>query len=266
MSRKITFDETLAFQRIKSYHPLELTVVTGSFNVPGWSPALGIYVHQDNPITKLTLDQLDGIFGAARTGGFDESYAWRPDRGRGPEGNIRTWGQLGLKGEWAKQPINVYGLSLKYHQQMNIERKVFNGGSKWNEGLREYAHFANPDGSTHISNVELLKDLSKDRYGISYSNEGYIRPEHAVRLVALAEKEGGPYLELNIDNVRNRTYPLLDETYVYIDRKPGMPLDPLVKEFLRYILSREGQTAVMEDGKYLPLTAEVVSEQLKKLL
>jgi phosphate transport system substrate-binding protein len=86
-----------------------------------------------------------------------------------------------------------------------------------------------------------------------------------VRAVALAARDGGPYVELTIDNVQNRTYPLFDEIYFYCNRAPEEPLAPNVKEYLRYVLSREGQEAVARDGKYLPLTAEVVREQRKKL-
>jgi len=102
-TRPITFDELLTYQRVFSSLPLEIEMVTGSFNVSGWAPALAIFVHKDNPITKLTVKQLDGIFGAERTGGWDR-LTWHPEYARGPEGNIRAWGQLGLTGEWKDKP------------------------------------------------------------------------------------------------------------------------------------------------------------------
>lgn len=265
VSRRFTFDEILAYQRVKGYHPSRVAFVTGSYNVPGWNPALGIYVHRDNPLRQLTLQQVDGIFGAERTGGYDENFVWRPEFARGPEGNIRTWGQLGLTGEWADKPINVYGLNLKYHQQFLIEQRAFRGGSKWNESLREYAHYVRKDGSNVVSNVQLLEDISNDRYAIAYSNEGYIKPEHRVHKLALADREGAPYVELTLDTVRDRSYPLWDEGYFYFDRKPGEPVKPIVEEYIRYALSREGQQIVMEDGKWLPLTGEVVRAELEKL-
>src|SRR5262245_13668255 len=91
-SRPITFDELLTFQRAFGYLPLEIEMATGSFNVSGWAPALAIFVHKDNPLTKLTVKQLDGIFGAERTGGWD-GLTWHRECARGPEQNIRTWGQ-----------------------------------------------------------------------------------------------------------------------------------------------------------------------------
>lgn len=261
-SRHITFDELLAFQRVMDHHPLEIVMVTGSYDVPGWANAVGIFVHKDNPLSKITFKQIDGIFGAQRTGGYD-GLTWMLQKGRGPEANIRTWGQLGLTGEWKDKPIHVYGLNLKYHQQLDIERKAFNGGDKWNEDLREYSNFSRADGSLAIAAGELLKDLGDDLYGIGYSGIQYVTPQ--TKVLALAEKDGGPYVELNMENVRARTYPLHGEEYWYVDREPGKPLQPKVKEFLRYVLSREGQEAVQRDAHFLPLTGEAVREQLKKL-
>ena len=262
-SRHITFDELLTFQRIFNYYPVEITMVTGSYDVPGWAPADTIVVNKDNPITKLSFEQLDGIFGAERDGGWDGT-AWNTAAARGPEKNIRTWGQLGLTGEWKDKPINVYGRPLKYHQQLHIERLIFKGGDKWNEKLREYAHDETPTGAQVVSTQSLLEDLSKDRYGIAYSNLGY-PAQTKVKQLAIAEKQGGPYVEMTVETIQNRTYPLYSEEYFYINRKPGQPVDPKVKEFLRYVLSREGQQEVMHDGKFLPLTAAAVREQLKRL-
>ena len=261
-SRHITFDELLAFQRVLDYHPLEIVMVTGSFDVPGWANALGIFVHKDNPISKINFKQLDGVFGAQRTGGY-VGTTWYLALARGPEGNIRTWGQLGLTGEWADKPIHVYGLNLKYHQQLDIERKVFKGGDKWNEDLREYSNYVKADGSFAIAAQELMTDLGKDPYGIAYSGIQNLTPQ--TKALLLADKEEGPYVELTMENVRNRTYPLYGEEFWYVNRKPGKPVDPKAKEYLHYVLSREGQEAVQRDGKFLPITGEVARQQLKKL-
>ena len=262
-SRHITFDELLTFQRIFSYYPVEIPFVTGSYDVPGWAPADTIVVNKENPINKLSFEQLDGIFGAERAGGWDGT-AWNTAAARGPEKNIRTWGQLGLTGEWKDKPINVYGRPLKYHQQLHIERLIFKGGDKWNEKLREYAHDETPAGAQVVSTQSLLEDLSKDKYGIAYSNLGY-PAQTKVKQLAVAEKEGGPYVEMTIESIQNRTYPLYAEEYFYINRKPGQPVDPKVKEFLRYVLSQEGQQEVMHDAKFLPLTSAAVRDNLKKI-
>ena len=261
-SRHITFDETLMFERVFSRDPIEITMVTGSLNVPGWNYALAIIVNKDNPILKLTVKQLDGIFGTERDGGYDGT-SWNTTIARGADQNIRTWGQLGLTGEWADKPINVYGDNLRYHIPRTFERIVFQGGDKWNERLHEYANFKNFDGTNTLEAQQVVDAIAKDRYGIGYSTVAYLTPR--TKAIALAPREGGAYVELNLETLRNRTYPLFDEVYFYLDREPGKPVDPKVKEFLRYVLSREGQDAVQRDAKYLPLTAAVVREQLKKL-
>ena len=262
-SRHITFDELLTFQRVFSYSPVEISMVTGSYDVPGWAPADTIVVNNENPLNKINFKQLDGIFGAQRDGGWNGT-AWNASAARGPELNIRTWGQLGLTGEWKDKPIHVYGRPLKYHQQLHIERLIFHGGDKWNETLREYAHDEMAGGEQKISTASLLEDLSKDKYGIAYSNRGY-PAEINVKQLAVAEKDGGPYVQMSIETVQNRTYPLYAEEYLYFNRKPGTPVDPRVREFLRYVLSQDGQQEVMRDGKFLPLTAAAAREQLQKL-
>ena len=261
VGRKITFAELLLYQRYNDRDPLEITAATGSYDVTGWQPGFGIVVHKDNPVTQLTLRQLDGIFGSERLGGW-EGTSWHPEFARGPEGNIRTWGQLGAKGEWANKPINVYGLNLRYHQAEEISDRLLKGSDKWNEHMRIYANFVTPDGKLGRS---LSDDLAKDRYGIAYIAAPTKNLPPDLKVLPLARTSGGPYVFYTMDSVHDRTYPLYDEIFMYVDQAKDKSVDPKVKEFLRFILSREGQAAVMRDGKYLPLTAEVVREQLRKL-
>lgn len=261
-SRHITFDETLMFERVFSRDPIEITAVTGSLNVPGWNYAVGIFVNKDNLISKLTIKQLDGIFGTERDGGY-QGTTWHSEIARGANENLRTWGQLGLTGEWAGKPIHVYGDNLRYHIPRTFERLVFQGGDKWNEQLHEYANYKNTDGINTLEAQQVIDAISKDPYGIGYSTVAYLTPQ--TKALSIAPREGGTYVELNLETLRNRTYALFDEVYFYLDREPGKPVDAKVKEFLRFVLSREGQDAVQRDAKYLPLTGEVVREQLKKL-
>jgi len=243
---------------------IEVVVATGSYDVRGWTFALGVFVNKDNPIAHLSMAQLDGIFGAERSGGWN-GLTWEPARARGPEGNIRTWGQLGLTGEWADKPIHVYGYNFKYHFADEFDKKVLKASGKWNEGLRMYSNVAGlkADGSLTAGGELMMSDLSKDPYGIAYTGIPFLTPQ--TKALALAPGNSDRYVELNLDNVQNRSYPLLRDVYYYVKRKKGQPLDSKVKEFLRYILSREGQAAVQRDGKYLPLTPEAAREQLKKL-
>jgi phosphate transport system substrate-binding protein len=251
------------FERYGTYergwaYPIEIEVVTGAAATPDRSPATAIFVHKDNPLAKLTMKQLDGVFGDARTGGW-VALSWNEATTRGPEGNIRTWGQLGVKGPLADQPIHVYGPPNRGAGEVSyFEGRVFGGARIWNEGLREY-----PDPA------QMMAALAKDPLGIAYAALGQGMP--GVKALALAETDAGPFVEITKASVTSRSYPMARSVYVYytIDT-PKAELsetrgDPRVKEFLRYILSKEGQEAVIREGSYLPLTAAVVAEQLKKM-
>jgi phosphate transport system substrate-binding protein len=265
MGRQITFQELLSFQRETNRLPTGVVGVTGSYNVSGWNPPVGVYLNKDNPLSKLSLEQLDGIFGAERSAVWKE-LTWDKSGARGPEKNIRTWGQLGLTGEWADKPIRVLGYNLQFNFPQEIESRAFGGVSKkWNDKLEEYDNQVQPDGSFKLAGQLMLEDLAKDKYAIAYvaGGEAWVTP--AVKTLALSVKTGGPAYALTIDNVRERTYPMYADVFFWINRDPKGPVDPKVREFLRFVLSRDGQELVQKDGKYLPLTAAVVREGRKKL-
>jgi phosphate transport system substrate-binding protein len=266
IGRKITFSEQELFERYTDRPPIEIEVATGSYDVPGWQPGYGVVVHKDNPVQQVTMKQLDGIFGSERSGGW-EGTSWRPHVARGPEENVRTWGQLGLTGEWKDKPINVYGLTLRYHQATEISDMVLKGSDKWNEHLKIYANYVSAAGKLERS---MNGDLANDRYGIGIiaaptTSLGSGASQPALKVLPVAETDGGPYVPYTLETLHDRSYPLYDRIYAYTDRVPGKPMDPRVLEFLRFVLSQEGQAAVMRDGKYLPLTPEVAKAQLKKL-
>ena len=266
IGRKITFAEQELFERYTDRSPVEIEIATGSYDVPGWQPGYGVVVQKDNPLTKITMEQLDGVFGAERAGGW-EGTSWRPNWARGPEKNIRTWGQLGLTGEWADKPINVYGLTLRYHQATEISDRVLKASDKWNERLKIYANFVSKAGKLERG---MNEDLAADKYGIGIvaaptTNLTGGASQPTQKVLPVAWKDGGPYIAYTLDTLQNRTYPLYDRIFAYADREQGKPMNPAVLEFLRFVLSQEGQAEVMRDGKYLPLTAEVANAQLKKL-
>jgi phosphate transport system substrate-binding protein len=266
VGRKITFSEQELFERYTDRPPIEIELATGSYDVPGWQPGYGVVVNKDNPLAQVTMQQLDGIFGSERAGGW-EGTSWRPNKARGPDQNIRTWGQLGLGGQWKDQPIHVYGLNLRYHQATEISDMVLAGSDKWNEHLKIYANYVSTAGKLERG---MNVDLANDRYGIGIiaaptSNLGGGASEAPLKVLPVAATDAGPYVPYTLDTLHDRSYPLYDRIYAYVDRVPGQPMDPKVLEFLRFVLSQEGQAAVMRDGKYLPLTAEVANAQLKKL-
>jgi phosphate transport system substrate-binding protein len=258
MGRQIYTFEYYGVYRRSLMLPVEIEVATGSLDVPSKSFAVSVFVHQDNPLAKLTLAQLDGIFGAQREGGW-QGMKWNRDVARGPEKNIRTWGQLGLTGEWADKPIHLYGPPGLYPGGYSFfQRKVLGGADTWAEGLMEYA-----------DRKEMMAALSKDPYGIAYTGLCYRTPQ--TKVLALAEDSAGPYVTPTRETVARRTYPLARPVYLYFapDTPGGEPadpaVDPKVEEFLRYILSREGQQDVAAEGDYLPLTPPVLRQQLEQL-
>jgi len=256
--RQIFPYEYYGIYRRSQLRPIEIEVATGSVDMKGKSTALAVFVHKDNPLARLSLKQLDGIYGAQRTGGWQQ-LEWVASSARGAEGNIRTWGQLGLTGEWADKPIHVYGPPGLYPGGVSFfQTRVMGGADTWSEALREFD-------DRHL----MMATLGSDRYGIAYSTLAYRTP--GTKALALSEKDGGPYVELGRESVGNRTYPLYRAAYIYFapDRPTGDPADPKVDpkmlEFLLYILSRQGQEDVAREGDYLPLPAPVIESQRAKL-
>lgn len=257
-ARQIFPYEYYGIYRRSQLRPVEIAVATGSYDVRGNSTALGIFVNRKNPLSRLTLKQLDGIYGDQRTGGW-QGLEWVVQVARSRKENIRTWGQLGLSGTWAGKPIHVYGPPGLYPGGVSyFQSKVMGGADTWNGNLREFN-----------DRKLMMAALSKDPYGIAYATMAYGTAQ--VKSLALAETRDGPYVALTKASVASRSYPLARLAYIYFapDRPNGDPADPKVapkvKEFLRYILSRQGQRDVRREGDFLPLTKDVVREQLKKL-
>ena len=260
--------EHLAFTEAFGHPLTEITVATGAADIKGRTWSLVIYVHRDNPLTQLSLRQLDGVFGAERTGGY-AGFQWMPQAGRGAGEDIRTWGQLGLTGWWADKPIHTYGYAFTGMANF-FQLKVFHGGAKWNPNYREYVEAGKmvspgPVGATGSIQHMLTAELAHDRYGIAWTGIPHAAGVTEVKPLALALTDNGPYYLPTRRNIQQRLYPLTRSIFIQLNRASGQPLDPKLREFLRYILSREGQQAVAENGNYLPLTAEAVREQREAL-
>ena len=262
IGRKVTFSELQLYQRYKDHDPVEIELATGSYDVPGWQPGFGVMVSKENPLTHISMKQLDGIFGAARDGGW-EGTSWHPESARGPEKNIRTWGQLGLTGEWADKPIHVYGLNLRYHQASELSDWILQGSDKWNENMHTYANYVSKDGKLMRN---MTTDIVNDKYGIGIT----AAPTNAIgggqgKILNLGWTNSGPFIPYTIETLQNRSYPMFDRIYAYATDGPNEPMDPKVAEFLRFIVSKQGQELIEKDGKYLPLTAGVSRAQTVKL-
>lgn len=249
LAREITPPEIAAYEKVTRQPVTPVVVLTGSYGNQDKIMALGVFVNRDCPVSRLTFTQLDAIFG--------------PERRRGARENLRTWDQLGLGGPWAGRRIQPYsGLAFEA-PGFFFSQTVLRGSVLWNDDLRQFDNVEDAKSRSVDAYQEVVDAVGADRYAIGLAGAGYRNPR--ARLVALAADDGGPYVEATRENVANRSYPLGRPVRFYINSGPAIPADPKVLEFLRYVLSREGQGQVRKEGDFLPLTAEVVREELKKL-
>ena len=227
MSRAMRATEIDQFESKYGYKPTQLRT---SYD------ALAVYVNKDNPLTKLTLAQVDAVFSKTRR--------------RGSKANVTTWGQLGLTGDWASRPVSLYGRNSASGTYGFFKEHALGNGD-YKDQVKEQP-----------GSASVVQGVTEDRFGIGYSGIGY--KTSGVKVVALAEKEGSAYSDGSYDDVKSDKYPLHRFLYLYINRAPGKPLDPVVKEFCKLIFSKEGQEVVLKDG-YLPVTPEIAKQELAKL-
>jgi phosphate transport system substrate-binding protein len=197
---------------------------------------LAVYVHKDNPIKGLSFQQLDAIFSSTRKGGFAK--------------DIRTWGDVGLTGNWANKPISLYGRNSASGTYGYFKKKaLFKGDYK--SSVKEQ-----PGSSAVVAAV------AGDLYGIGYSGIGYKTAD--VRVVPLAEEHGDEFVPAVAENAYSGAYPLSRFLWLNVNYRPGSQLDPLRREFIKYIFSKQGQQDVIKDG-YLPVGARIAMEDLAKV-
>jgi phosphate transport system substrate-binding protein len=242
-AREVLPPELGPFQKKFGYEPFAVRVASGSYRTPGKTHAIAFLVNKDNPIDKLTFSQLDAIFSTTRKHGAKE--------------DIKTWGQLGLKGEWADKPISLWGLIRPNGIANFIQGRVLANG-EYKSGINE---------RTTVGSLAALDAIAQgvagDRYAIGYAGFGNLIP--GVKPIALAENDEGPYYEGTFDEVVAHKYPLSRYIYIYVNKAPNRPIDPNAREFLNYILSKDGQQAVVKEGIFLPLSASMVKQERLKL-
>jgi phosphate transport system substrate-binding protein len=227
MSRKMKAKEVDAFESIYGFKP---TTIRTSLD------ALAVFVQKDNPLDCIDLEQLDAIFSKTRKRNYPE--------------DITTWGQLGLTGEWANKPISIYGRNSASGTYGFFKDHVLDKGD-YKDTVKEQP-----------GSASVVQGITEDKYGIGYSGIGY--KTSGVKVLKLSEKKGSTCYDGEYDNVISGKYPLSRYLYINIVKYPNKPLDPMVKEFLKFVLSYEGQQVVIKDG-YLPLPYEIIEEELKKL-
>jgi phosphate transport system substrate-binding protein len=241
MGREMKAKEGTDFEQKYGYKPFVVVVAGGSYRVHGKSFAPRFIVNKANPIDRLSLAQLDAIYSKTRKRGYQET--------------ITTWGQLGLGGEWAKKPIAVYGLKPVAGTAVFLRDRLLQGG-QWREGIKEVQY-------AEEGFDEMVDKVAHDPTAIGFATFAHANPN--VKTLALAEKAGGPYSQGTFEDVASHRYPLSRFVFISLNRAPGKPIDPKVKEFLKFVLSRDGQAAVLKEGEYLPIPADIVRQERAKL-
>lgn len=227
MSREMKNSEVDAFEKKFGFKP---TRVKTSLD------ALAIFIHKDNPLKEISLEKADAVFSK--------------NRKRGYANDIKTWGDLGLTGNWANQPIRIFGRNSASGTYGFFKEHTLKKGD-YKDSVKEQP-----------GSASVVQGITEDKFAIGYSGIGY--KTSGVKVLALSEKEGAESYDGSYSNVVSAKYPLSRNLNLYIVVDPNKLMDPLVKEFVKYILSYEGQEVVVKDG-YLPLPAETVAEELKKL-
>ncbi|HPC81948.1 MAG TPA: PstS family phosphate ABC transporter substrate-binding protein [Thermoanaerobaculaceae bacterium] len=227
MSREMKAEELDAIEKKYGYRPIQIRAALD---------VLAVYVNKDNPIASLSLPEVDAIFSKTRKQGFPN--------------DITTWGQLGLKGEWSGRPLSMFGRNAASGTYGYFKEHVLAKGD-FKDTVKEQP-----------GSASVVQGVTEDKFAIGYSGIGY--RTSGVRALPLAAKLGGQPMEPSYENALSNKYPLARYLYIYVLRDPRRPMDPLVKEFLTLVLSREGQEVVVKDG-FLPLPAAVAAEELAKL-
>ena len=223
MSRKMKGKEMDAFEAKFGYKPTAFPVAID---------ALAVYVNKDNPIPGMSVAQVDAAFSKTRRQGY--------------KNDITTWGNLGLSGPYTEMPISLYGRNSASGTYGFFKEKVLQNGD-YRDQVKEQP-----------GSASVVQGVTEDRAGLGYSGIGY--RTSGVRAIPLAMKDGEDLVEPTFANASKGTYPLARFLFVYVNKAPNTPLSPIVKEFLNFVYSREGQNVVIKDG-YFPLSADLIAKQ-----
>lgn len=227
MSRMMKDKEQAAFESKYGYKPTPIAVAID---------ALAVFVNKDNPIKGLSIEQVDAIFSATRKCGYTE--------------DVTTWGQLGLSGAWTNRPVQLYGRnSVSGTYGYFKDRALCKGDYKNNVNEQP-------------GSASVVQGITKSMNGIGYSGIGY--KTSGVRTVPISKKPGGRLVDATPESAVSGDYALSRFLYVYVNKHPNKPLAPLEAEFVKMIMSQQGQMVVVKDG-YIPLPSQVVAKQLASI-
>ncbi len=235
------------------YEPLQLQITRGALDAAGHSYALAVFVSKDNPLQHLTIAQLALAFGCSR---------------RHPP--ARTWADLGLAGPAAHRPLHLYTFDMESGSGVFFLTRIQGPNRKMNwAAVRESRDIEQPDGTILSAGEQTIKALLADSEGLAISGLRYAdSPDHSTKIkaVALATAVSGPYVLPTRETVINATYPLTRTTYAFADQPPGKPLKPSVRDFLRFVLSRDAQLRLLSaQPNFLPLSVADAATERSKL-
>jgi phosphate transport system substrate-binding protein len=235
VSRELRPADITDFKKKFGYDPMSVPVSGGSYRHFGALDAVGFFVNKDNPLEQITYDQIDAIYSTTHHRGSKAA---------------RTWGDLGVKGDYADKPINAYALAPWNGFEEFIRQRVLSKDGKRGEWR------------TDIKLEKLVfpmaKDIAADRYGIGYSGIAYI--DAPVKMLPIVANPGDMPQAATYENVALATYPLSRLTFFNFNQAPGKPVNPVLDEFLRFVLSKEGQQVVLDHARYIPLRAGQAQE------
>ncbi len=226
MSRKMKDKEIEAFESRHGYKPTAVPVAID---------ALAVFVHKDNPLKGLTMDQVDAIFSSTRKCGAAKS--------------IDVWGDAGMAGPWLTRDIQLFGRNSVSGTYGYFKKKALCKG--------DFKNTVNEQPGS----AAVVQAVATSINGVGYSGIGY--KTSSVRPLPLS-KRGGDFIEATPENAVAGSYPLARFLYVYVNKAPNKPLSPLEREFLKMVMSKQGQEVVVKDG-YIPLPSKVAEKTLKAL-
>lgn len=227
MSRPMKAKEIDDFERKYGFKPLTIRTSLD---------ALAVFVNKNNPLDCLSMEEIDAVFSKTRKRGYFKE--------------LSVWGDLGLKGEWANKPISIFGRNSASGTYGYFKSEMLNKGD-YKDTVKEQP-----------GSASVVQGITEDKFSIGYSGIGYITS--GVKTLKLSGKKGEACVDGSYENVKSNKYPLSRYLYLNIVKYPNKPLDPLVREFLKFVLSAEGQQIVIKDG-YLPLPKDIVQQELTKL-
>ena len=244
LGREFLQSEEALFAQKRGHKSLDIRVAAGAYAVRGRTHEVAFLVNQSNPLARIDFQQLDAIYSTTRRQGYPT--------------DILTWGQLGVGGAWASKPIHLWGLQFADGVTHLIQEKVLLGGD-YKATIQEKRP------TPALSAIDaIVNEVAADPYALGYGGLGYIQGKN-VKALALATSPRGPYYKGTYDEVLYHRYPLSRFIYIHLDRKPGKAIDPKVREFVRFVLSAQGQKDVIAEGSYLPLTPDVIRQEMEKL-